>query len=132
MTSSCRQGESTTTCVDTALQESSTYISTEELASSLVIPSQEEEWSACSVLCLCREMMHRELQRGGSIVRPSCPSSLYVFQLAQKASLLKHNSDCCVTTLFHHGSDCCVTSSLYCRLFFRSRDSCLIIVVVVS
>jgi hypothetical protein len=59
-------------------------------------------------------------------------SSLYVFRLTQKATLLKHNSDCCVTTLFHHGSDCCVTSSLYCRLFFRSRDSCLIIVVVVS
>jgi hypothetical protein len=52
--------------------------------------------------------------------RPSCPSS-HVFQLTQKATLFHHDNYFCVATLFHHG-----------RFFFRSRDSCFIIIVVVS
>ena len=73
-------------------------------ATSLVIPSQEEYSSADA---------QRNAARGGSIVRPSCPSS-HVFQLTQKATLFHHDCDLCLTTLFHHGSDCCLTITVDC------------------
>jgi hypothetical protein len=98
------------------------------LATSLFIPTQEEEWSACSVVCLCSEveMMRREMQRGGSIVRSSCPSS-HVFLLTQKSTLFHRGSVCCVVTCFHHDSDCCVTSTLECSfvlMLLVSSSSC--------
>jgi hypothetical protein len=44
------------------------------LATSLVIPSQEDEWSACSVACLCRDDAQRNAERWIAIVRRRMPS----------------------------------------------------------